>query len=112
MQLTLDAALAAHPLQQDNAGLVLPQALLTALHPAARLRLYLDVVRRLSASAGGHESRKGGQARARTLLALDQALREGRGNTRFQLPGGLEARLKNGSIRFSKDGKGEKAPRK
>lgn len=107
-QSTLDAALAAHPWHEDGAGVVLPQTLLAALHPAARLRLYLAVVRRLSSGEGGRQSRRSGQARARTLLALDEALREGRGNTRFQLPGGLEARLKSGEIRFSKGKKDKK----
>lgn len=95
-QSTLEAALSAHPWQEDDAGILLPRALLFALHPAARLRLYLQAVRRLSSDAAGS------QARARTLLALDQALGEGRGNTRFQLPGGVEARLKRGAIRFVK----------
>ena len=79
--------------------LVLPRALLAALHPAARLRLYLKVVRLLLGRATGDS---GGQARSRTLLDLDAALREGRGNTRFQLPGGIEAGLKGGAMRFSR----------
>lgn len=111
-QATLDAALAAQPWQEDSAGIVLPRTLLAALHPAARLRLYLEAVRRLSSGAAGRQSRSGGQARARTLLALDEALRERRGNTRFQLPGGLEARLKSGEIRFFKHDKGKKTAAK
>lgn len=109
---TLDAALAARPwrteMLEGARSLTLPKALLAGLHPAARLRLYLRAVRLLVSPAGGHHAEDEicapehgkGQARARTLLALDAALRQGRGNTRFQLPGGLEARLRNGEISF------------
>ena len=118
----LDAALAEHPwiVGKDDAelsakkniaegpSLILPAKLLAGLHPAARLRLYVRVVRflcRPAAGSGGGEDSDStgqihGQARARTLLALDDALAKGRGNTRFQLPGGLEAYLKGGSIVF------------
>ena len=100
---TLSEALAAHPWQEEEHDgrpcLILPRALLAALHPAARLRLYLKVVRLLLGRATGDS---GGQARSRTLLDLDAALREGRGNTRFQLPGGIEAGLKGGAMRFSR----------
>ena len=105
----------------DSGGtsLTLPAPLLAGLHPAARLRLYVRAVRWLCRPAenGGGTASEGtgcggsngnaestvqlhGQARARTLLALDDALARGRGNTRFQLPGGLEAYLKGGSIVF------------
>ena len=100
---TLSEALAAHPWQEEEHDgrpcLILPRALLAALHPAARIRLYLKVVRLLLGRATGDS---GGQARSRTLLDLDAALREGRGNTRFQLPGGIEAGLKGGAMRFSR----------
>lgn len=99
----LSEALAAHPWQEEahdgHPCLILPRALLAALHPAARLRLYLKVVRLLIGRTSGESS---GQARSRTLLDLDAALREGRGNTRFQLPGGIEAALKGGAMRFSR----------
>ncbi len=111
-QSTLSAALAACPWQEDGAGIVLPRMLLAALHPAARLRLYLAALRRLTSGPEGSQSRSSGQARARTLLKLDEALREGRGNTRFQLPGGLEARLKSGEIRFFKYDKSKKTAQK
>lgn len=124
---TLDAALAANPwLEQpatkdDGPSLTLPARLLAGLHPAARLRLYVRAVRWLCglgrpvagndySAAGanndgnsctpGNSGQLHGQARARTLLALDEALAKGRGNTRFQLPGGLEAYLKGRSIVF------------
>lgn len=109
---TLDAALAARPwrdeILQGARSLILPGGLLAGLHPAVRLRLYLRAVRLLAGHPGGHHAENEicapehakGQARARTLLALDKALRQGRGNTRFQLPGGLEARLRNGEICF------------
>lgn len=116
---TLDAALAANPwivggLEQPAASasgpsLTLPAKLLEALHPAARLRLYVRAVRCLCRAATGTAGEDAdstaqihGQARARTLLALDEALASGRGNTRFQLPGGLEAYLKGGSIVFGR----------
>lgn len=98
---TLDAALAAHPWEEAEEGgvpvLILPSALLAGLHPAGRLRLYVRALRALGQTSGAH-----GQPRAATLLALDDALREGRGNTRFQLPGGMEAMVRGGSIRFTK----------
>lgn len=97
----LDAALGAHPWQEvesdEGPGLLLPRALLAGLHPAARLRLYVRALRALGATSGAQ-----GQARGATLLALDEALRQGRGNTRFQLPGGIEAMLRRGSITFKK----------
>lgn len=117
----LDAALAEHPWIvggseaelsakkniAEGPSLTLPARLLAGLHPAARLRLYVRAVRflcRSAAGCGGEDSGSSGQihgqARARTLLALDDALANGRGNTRFQLPGGLEAYLKGGSIVF------------
>lgn len=123
-----DAALAAHPWEEsaDAAGrsLYLPPALLRTLHPAARLRLYLWAVRQLcgrgataaerrgpAAPAAGHQAQDGdpaeplaapgAQARARTLLALDAALTQGRGQTCFQLPGGITAHILKGGVRFS-----------
>ena len=116
---TLDAALAVHPwiiggLVQTEGGedgpkLTLPAKLLAALHPAARLRPYVRAVRYLCRAAEGNAGEDAdsagqlhGQARARTLLALDEALASGRGNTRFQLPGGLEAYLKGGSVVFGR----------
>ena len=99
----LDAALAAHPWQEmeedAGPGLLLPPALLADLHLAARLRLY---VRALRALGQGAAPGNGAQPRGATLLALDEALREGRGNTRFQLPGGIEATLRRGGILFKK----------
>ena len=111
---TLDAALAVTPwvvqpeASENGPSLTLPAKLLAGLHPAARLRLYVRAVRYLCRAAegnGGEDEGSGqlyGQARARTLLALDKALASGRGNTRFQLPGGLEAYLKGGSVVFGR----------
>ena len=111
---TLDAALAVTPwvvqpeASENGPSLTLPAKLLAGLHPAARLRLYVRAVRFLCRDAegtAGENERSGqlhGQARARTLLALDEALASGRGNTRFQLPGGLEAYLKGGSVVFGR----------
>ena len=99
----LAAALAEHPWQEirddGGPGLLLPRALLADLHPAARLRLYVRALRALGHTSA---SANGGQARGATLLALDEALCQGRGNTRFQLPGGIEALLRGGGILFKK----------
>ncbi len=110
---TLDGALAVTPwvlqpeASENGPRLTLPAKLLAGLHPAARLRLYVRAVRYLCRAAVGNAGEDSdssgqlhGQARARTLLALDEALASGRGNTRFQLPGGLEAYLKCGSVVF------------
>lgn len=101
---TLDAALAAHPWQEEEedntAAITLPRALLTGLHAAARLRLYVRACRELLRQEGGRPSPA--QPRGATLLALDEALREGRGNTRFQLPGNVEALVRGRSVRFKK----------
>ena len=101
----LAEALAAHPWHEESQdglpALLLPRELLAGLHPAARLRLYLKAVRLLVRQNTGQTGERS-QARAHTLLELDAALREGRGNTRFQLPGGIEARLKSGAVRFGR----------
>ncbi len=118
---TLDEALAANPWQemtnerQDGlpalAALTLPRALLRPLHPAARLRLYMRALQHLCSSSKAVISTgapalpphsTSAQARASTLLALDEALTQGRGNTRFQLPGGIEAHLKGGGVTFTR----------
>lgn len=107
----LTEALSAHPWHEENQdglpALLLPRELLAGLHPAARLRLYLKAVRYLvqrKKLQKDETPRSGAQARARTLLELDAALREGRGNSRFQLPGGIEARLRRGAVRFVQTG--------
>jgi tRNA(Ile)-lysidine synthase len=69
-------------------------AALKNLEQAARLRLYMRAVSRLSREHGS------GQGRAATLFALDAAWRAGRGNTRFQFPGGIKAEVRQGGIRF------------
>lgn len=99
----LDKALKDEPWQEarenDATTILLPKALLRSLHPAARLRLYVRAFREL----GPQNARKiHGQPRASTLLALDEALCEGRGNTRFQLPGGIEAKVRKGCIQFER----------
>ncbi|GEM_PF-690921 len=138
-QQTLDEALRKNPWHMEEtphagqtspneppppAALTLPRALLRALPAAARLRLYMRAVQQLCSAVGMKtESEDGphcenetpqaatsGQARAATLLALDQALEQGRGNTRFQLPGGIEAHLKGGGIRFYRSGPPAHAP--
>lgn len=90
----LDTALALAPWQRTETGITLPRALLRDQPAAMRLRLYLRALRCLS-------RRHGGQARAERLLALDAAWQNGRGNTRFQFPGGIAAVLRGGSVTFS-----------
>jgi len=75
-------------------SVILESAVLQTLDQAARLRLYMRAVSRLKREHGR------GQARARTLFALDAAWREGRGNVRFQFPGGVRAEVRQGSVRF------------
>lgn len=108
---TLDRALAAHPWRhgRENGApaITLPRALLASLHPAARLRLYVRACRALRERGGENDGSSHGQPRAATLFALEAALREGRGNTRFQLPGNLHALVRGGCIRFE----GNQAPR-
>ena len=85
---------------QWNAGareVTLPGRLLRGLHADVRLRLYH---RTLSFAAGGESDKRGIQARGDTLLALDAAFTKGRRNARFQLPGGLEARLERDAVVF------------
>lgn len=91
----LDAAVLRNPPLEDADGITLPRSLLRGLDGAGRLRLYLRVLRQLQEKTGH------GQARAETLLALDAAWRDGRGGTRFQLPGGSVAMVRRGSVRFA-----------
>lgn len=102
---TLARALSTHPWQEVRKngapGLLLPRPLLKSLHPAARLRLYVRACRALGRESGDDEAGGHSQPRATTLLALDEALRDGRGNTRFQLPGCVEAYLRGGCILFT-----------
>ena len=116
---TLDDALAAHPWQETTtdgqnglpalAALTLPRALLRPLHSAARLRLYMRALQHLCSGSKAMGATgtpapppsTSPQARSSTLLALDEALTQGRGNTRFQLPGGIVAHLKGGGVTFS-----------
>ena len=64
------------------------------LEQAARLRLYMRAVSRLSRAHGR------GQGRAETFFALDAAWSEGRGATRFQFPGGIMAEVRRGGVIF------------
>lgn len=92
-QRELERHLARCPWQEADDSIILSRTLLRGMHAALRLRLYHQAVARLARLSGG-------QARAATLLALDRAWQEGRGGTTFQLPGGITASLKAGSIRF------------
>lgn len=94
----VEASLKARPWQIENgpAGEIrsigLPAPLLANAPRALRLRLYRKALNLLAAS--------GAQARAETLLKLDQALAEGAGGKIFQFPGGLRALLRARSIHF------------
>lgn len=90
-QAVTTSALAAHRVCLSPPSITLPKALLGAVDKATRLRLYMRAIQGLQQ----------GQARASTLLQLDAAWEEGRGNTHFQLPGKLSARLKQGEITFN-----------
>lgn len=107
---TLDAALAAQPwrMTRTRGGweLLLPRALLRALPAAARLRLYARACHALVRQTGAGAP---AQLRSVTLLALDDALCAGRGNTRFQLPGRLEALVRGGCVRFALPAEGTRA---
>ncbi|MDR1660055.1 MAG: tRNA lysidine(34) synthetase TilS, partial [Desulfovibrio sp.] len=83
----------------------LPKDLLHGLHAAVRLRLYHRI---LSILAKGGNNGRGAQARSCTLLALDAALTKGRGNTRFQLPGGMEARLGKDAVVFCRSARAQR----
>ncbi|BAV91907.1 tRNA lysidine(34) synthetase TilS [Candidatus Desulfovibrio trichonymphae] len=99
---TLAEITARHSWKKDPQGLCLPKEMLQGLHPAVRLRLYHKAV---SSLIDGTNGTCHGQARAGTLTALDTALQAGRGETRFQLPGGIEASIHKGSVYFCLPGK-------
>ncbi len=79
---------------QENT-VTLPSAALQSADKATRLRLYHFALQHLQ-----KHSLCSTQARARTLLDLDAALIQGRGNTTFQLSGGVHALVKKGSVKF------------
>ena len=81
-------------LQEGEGGIILKGMVLKKLEPAARLRLYARAVSQLARVHGR------GQGRAWTLFALDAAWSEGRGNTRFQFPGGIRAEVRRGDVVF------------
>ncbi len=103
----LAEALAATPPSCGMGGgfprIILSRELLASLHPALRLRLFHRIVRQFYTMLAQqpHLAPNNGQARADTLFKLETALQEGRGNTYFQLPGGLIAYLQGGSICFA-----------
>ncbi len=81
-----------------NNNITLPKFLLKSCDKATRLRLYMHAIQLLIEN---NPHLKLGQARAQTLLDLDDALEQGRGNTVFEFSGHLEARLKQGSVTIS-----------
>jgi tRNA(Ile)-lysidine synthase len=88
-----DARLAAL-LPEGGDVVILERATLHTLGQAGRLRLYMRAISLLSRERGR------GRARAETLFALDAAWNEGRGNVRFQFPGGIRAEVRQGGVRF------------
>ncbi len=85
-----------HNIHNNNNCVQLPPKLLKQVDKATRLRLYMHAIQLLTFN----NCHNIGQARAHTLLELDAALTEGRGNTTFQLPGHIEAKLKKSTISF------------
>jgi tRNA(Ile)-lysidine synthase len=88
-----DARLASM-LPEEGRVVTLEGAVLQGLEQAARLRLYMRAVSRLSRAHGR------GQGRAETFFALDAAWSEGRGATLFQFPGGILAEVRRGRVSF------------
>ncbi|MCL1985860.1 MAG: tRNA lysidine(34) synthetase TilS, partial [Betaproteobacteria bacterium] len=81
-------------LPEGEDDITLESAVLKKLEQAGRLRLYLRAVVQLGRKRGR------GQGRAGTFFALDAAWSEGRGNSRFQFPGGIRAEVRQGRVRF------------
>ena len=97
---TLNGILKDNPWRESNASdgkiqLFLPRSLLLPLQKAVRLRLYLKAIQEISNSAS-----YACHANAKTLLALDTAFCENRGDRVFLLPGKLKIFLKNHSVTF------------
>lgn len=93
-QTELDKALAAQPWQFDGESLTLPKALLAPLHPAARLRLFHRALAELRNCRPGNA----GQARADSLMRLEEVFQAGVGGKIVQCGGGITALLKHGDI--------------
>lgn len=84
----------AHCASFEKTKVLLPARLLRELHRAERMRLYMRALRHLALHCGK------GQPRSSTLYHLDEALTHQRGGTVFQLPGGISAQVKHGSVTF------------
>lgn len=72
-------------------GLWLPRELLITLPKAARLRVYMEAIRRLNI----------GQSRSNTLFLLDRAIKEGKREKYFQFPGNILVKLEKSGILFT-----------
>lgn len=98
-QIYLDGIVAKFPMTEETdknfVKITLPPALLRACHEAARLRLYMRVLKSLREKTGV------GQARADILFALEKSWKRGLGGKIFQLPRGVTAIIKAGAIVFS-----------
>lgn len=96
---TIDEALADTPWQADNekepTAIRLPAALLDALAPALQLRLVLRAARCVARNGGG-------QARSQALLDLLDARAAGGRRRVYQMCGGLEAVLEEGSVTIAR----------
>ena len=73
-------------------GLILPETALRSLPRAARLRLYVELLRQMARRF------RTGQPRSATLFNLDRALQTPQRPKRFQFPGEVEACLSNGLL--------------
>lgn len=97
----LATALTEHPPEESQTDgirkLTFSRSLLAGLHPAVRTRLFYMAARRFYMQGKRHHQ---GQVRAETVFKLEEALQSGRGNTCFQFPGGLTAKLQRGSVCF------------
>lgn len=77
-------------IQHSEKGFWIPRELLVTLPKAARLRVYMEAIRRL----------KIGQGRSNTFFLLDTALTEGKRGKYFQFPGNIVATLDKSSVSF------------
>lgn len=91
----LQKHLAAHNWIWGKRELTLPKALLNAMHPALRLRLY-----NLALQAFRSKYSLPGQNEAETLMAMESIVTANAGSKTIQCPGGITATLHKGALIF------------
>ncbi len=79
----------------QNNQIILPAKLLKLCEKSTRLRIYMHSIQLLI-----NNTASSGQARAQTILNLDNAFEQGRGGTTFQLPGRIESTIQKDCIIF------------